>query len=385
MDLTSPPPTRRLLHRLLAVAIGFSFGGILGVGLWCAWRTLSPPPRTITKADYRAVARQLDDAPRGIFMFDERTSYRYKPNFKGLRPIPNVEWLADRANAQFIHETNSLGLLGAAEVVSDRSVSRVLLVGDSVTYGAWVDYPSTFAGRIAASSDSMRQVYVAACEGWSTKQELTFLDERLSAIDWQEVLLVVCLNDLVNFEWKYQSSERFQLAEELVDLGGLGVTNESAAGLRLAMVRARFAANDATRPLSRQNNTTLWAWDEDRWKWYFETILDPYVQRPDRPPLSIAVAPTRSQLESIDLGADPESVFYPQAMLMNYCGKRRLRFVDIADAFVGPSNQNRAEQFLSDLHFSETGHEIVADYLGGVLRAMAKSERMASKPPKRAN
>jgi hypothetical protein len=100
------------------------------------------------------------------------------------------------------------------------------------------------------------------------------------------------MNDLINFEWKFKSSEGFELAEEMADAGGLSLTNGTAAGLRLAQLRGHFDDNAATAPLAGQNNTTLWAWDAEKWRAYLENVLGPFVRQPG-PPVWIAIAPTR--------------------------------------------------------------------------------------------
>ena len=97
------------------------------------------------------------------------------------------------------------------------------------------------------------QLGIRACEGWSTKQELAFYDKFLQGVNWRAIVLVFCMNDLLN-EWKCGSNEGVQLGEEVAETGGLAVTNQLAAGLQLAALLPNFARDAATARL--RNRTT---------------------------------------------------------------------------------------------------------------------------------
>jgi hypothetical protein len=373
--------SRSVSHRLLAACLGIAMGALAAGGFWCGYRCLKPVSRKITASEHGRVRQKLDEDPGGIYAFDEQTSYRYKPSFHGYRPM-GLSLPLERRQAKYDHVTNNIGLVGTDEIRQESDIARILLLGDSVTFGACVDFQSTFAAKLQQAAGKHCQVAIAACEGWSTKQEVAFYDKFLGDIEWRRVLLVICLNDLVNFEWVYDSSAGFKLAEELQEVGGLSLTNQSVAGMRLALLRSRFASSPETVPLSRQNNTTLWAWDDQRWHWYFETLLTPLAVRRDMRSLSLVVAPTRDQLDAIDLGAEADIAFYPQRKLQKFAAEHGLPYIDLAVPFAGLSQNELSRYFLDTLHFTEEGHALIASYLAERLRTdlNAGGERLTSRP-----
>lgn len=356
--------------KLLAIVMGTVVGAALAIGAVNVWSIVHPSARPIGIADRQQLRTNLDENPKAIFMFDEATSYRFKPNYRGYRLHPSH--LGDRNRVNFDHVTNSLGLLGSDEVRSDPRLPKVLLLGDSVTYGVWVDGKDTFPVRMQQLAGASCQLMTGACEGWSTKQELAFYDAYLQGIPWRAVVLVFCLNDLVDYEWKYDTAKgEPRLTEEILAAGTGGTkTSQSVSGLKLAMLRHTLEATAATAPLARQVNTALWAWDSGRWDHYLQATLTPFVERGTAPPLSIVMTPTQGQLKALAMGADAAHAMYPQLRLQRFCTAHRLTCIDLADAFVSATAEQLDRAYLDDLHFSEEGHAIVARYLWPRIKAM---------------
>jgi hypothetical protein len=369
-----------MLKRVLLILFGAIAGIALGIAAPKALNLVRPAAAPLTASERRQLEHLLDDNPNEIFMFDEATSYRYKPSFRGNRTRANH--LQNRPAVTYPHVTNSLGLIGPEEVNADPRRTRLLLLGDSVTYGAWVDFHDTFPARLQAMGAGVCQIAIGACEGWSTKQELAFHDKYLRHLPWNVIVLVFCLNDLVDFEWVYKSSAGFQLSQEMAEAGtGLSKTNQSIAGLKLAARRLRFAEDARTEPLAKQTNTTLWAWDADKWQAYLDNTLAPFVHRRERPPVAIVIAPTKWQLESLQLGADPQIVLYPQFRLESFCRDERLTCIDLVEAFPRHAATPLDTLFLDDLHFSEEGHAVVARYLWPRLIAVLREAAPTAVPP----
>jgi hypothetical protein len=229
----------------------------------------------------------------------------------------------------------------------------------------WVDASDTFAMRMQKQAGASCQLLVGACEGWSTKQELAFFNTYMRGIDWRAVLLVFCLNDLVDFEWTFDSTTgAIKLTEEILAVGTGGTkTNQSVGGLKLALLRRKLSADAKTAPLANQVNTALWAWEDGRWTHYLQQTLTPFVERADRPPFAIVLAPTEGQLQAFARGADPAEVMYPQLKMQAFCAQEKIACIDLAEAFAGSTAEELASYYLDDLHFSEAGHAVVARFL----------------------
>jgi GDSL-like Lipase/Acylhydrolase family len=355
--------------KLLAIAFGTLLGVVLTVACWGLWGIVHPSARPLTAQDRTQLRQKLDENPTAIFMYDEATSFRYKPSFRGYRLHPRHLGARDQIN--YAHVTNSLGLIGAEEVSSDRRLPKVLLLGDSVTYGVWMDEKDTFPARMQQIAGPTCQVMLGACEGWSTKQEIAFFDAYLRGVKWTEVLLVFALNDLVDFEWKYEMGKGPQLTEEILEAGTGGTkTNQSINGIKLALMRQKFSADPQTAPLAGQVNTVLWAWDDKRWDHYLQATLAPFIERVVDPPVSIVMAPTEGQVKALALGASADLVMFPQSRMQAFCERKNLTCIDLAEAFAGTKPDDVDKFYLDDLHFSEEGHAAVARYLWPRVKAM---------------
>lgn len=356
--------------KLLAVVMGSVLGALLVVVTWDLWAIVHPPPHTLDAAERTELRQKLDENPTAIVMYDEATSFRYKPSFHGYRARP--AHLGDRNRINFPHVTNSLGLVGPDEISSDPRLPKILFLGDSVTYGMWMDGNDTFPVRMQKLAGTTCQLLVAACEGWSTKQEIAFFDAYLRNVDWRAVLVIFCMNDLVDFEWTYDKSAGApKLTEEILAVGNGGTrTNETIGGLKLALMRHRFSANPKTAPLAQQVNTALWAWDEARWGRYLQNTLAPFVDRKGLPPIAIAMTPTEGQLQAFALGADPTEVMYPQLRMQAFCRQHNLPCIDLAEAFIGATPDELSRSYLDDLHLSEEGHAAVTRFLWPRVKAM---------------
>lgn len=356
--------------RLLAISLGTILGVILTALAVLLWGLIRSSPHRLDASERSQLRHVLDENPSAIVMYDEATSYRYKPNFHGYRARPTH--LGSRNRIDRPHVTNSVGLIGADEISSDPALAKILLLGDSVAYGMWVDPNDAFPARMQALAGASCQIAVGACEGWSTKQEIAYFDTYLRDVDWRAVVLVFCLNDLVDFEWQYDAREgKPKLTEEILAVGTGGtITNQTVGGLKLALLRRQLSSDPKTAPLANQVNTALWAWEKDRWTHYLQDTLAPFVQRVHGPRLAIAMAPTEGQLEAFALGADPTMVMYPQLRLQEFCTREHLTCIDLADAFVGLAPSQLKPLFLDDLHFSEEGHARVARHLWPLVKAL---------------
>jgi len=342
---------KAILGRLLLTFMGVVLGCAISTGLLMAWHSVRPEARSISESDYSALREKLDENPEAIYMFDPDVSYRLKPDFVG-----------HRSRSRHRHATNSVGLVGE-EIDHRPEVTKVLFLGDSVTFGDGIPEPlpaaSSFVSRIQEDAGPSCQMMNAGVPGWSTHQQLAFFDKYLDGIDWSAVVLVVCLNDLVRFEWVYGDETGFKMSEEMSGVGGLHELNGTVKGVRLERIRSRF---DETSPLADQNNTTLWSWDEDKWTEYEREILSPWFERHRPVPWIVVVTPTRAQVEALKKGASRDEVLYPQDTMERICLERGITFVDPIEVL------NTSSHFLDMLHLSDAGHQAMADYLWPILR-----------------
>lgn len=295
---------------------------------------------------------KLDNNPSALYKYDEYASYVLKPGFTGIR----------HGTAGFIHKTNSLGLLGTKEISHiPPGDDKILFLGDSVIYGAYMPYEKTL---IPLMQDISRKPHLfnGSCPGWSTHQQTAFFEHNLSNIDWKAVILTFCMNDLIKFEWVYMTDKDFKMSEEMKGLGGKATRASEAVKIR--NLRKKFRVQEKTAPLAKLNNTCLLAYTKKRWRSYIEDTLIPFNEylKDTGQHLVMLILPAAPQIEALSLGASEDVVFFPQNELRSFCAKRGIPFID-ASKFFYDVKIPLDEIFLSELHLSEWGHSILAEYI----------------------
>lgn len=342
---------RRTLFRLFACILGLAAGALVVFVVLRSW----PGPTEVSPEHYEALRARLDYNPRSLYRFDPDLSYLFKPSFVGIR----------RGSADFPHHTNSRSLLSTKEVPTGGDAKRVLFLGDSVTYGDRVRFEEIFTSRLKERAGDGWFVANGSCPGWSTHQEVGFYRKYLSDLDWDAVVLVVSLNDLVKFEWVYGTDSEFRLSAEVEQSGGLGPISSSVNGLRLLALRSKFAADPRTAPLADHNIAALFAWDDTKWEEYEKDVLRPAVGEGGIPNLVVVAMPSLLQLAASARGAPDEIVWKPQRRFKIAC--RDTEFIDARAALVGDAKPDAL--FLDNLHLSAAGHERVAEFLWPEIRA----------------
>jgi GDSL-like Lipase/Acylhydrolase family len=338
------------IKRLLLIPFGAGIGLLLAALLLFAWRAVRPEPMAVTKEDFPAVRWLLERDPRGLYQFDEDLNYRPKPNFIGVRQN------APRCP----HQTNSLGMLGADEVNASAEVQKILFLGDSVAYGDGVCFDMVFTERIRAQAGKGFQLLNASCCGWSMTQELKYFSKYVSHLHWDLLVLVVCLNDAINYDWVWDPNGHLTMKDHW-PLKGLRLLDDpEGQKIKTALLREKFRFDATTTALAQQDSSLLAAWMEGQWETHLGTVLKPFVESASRPPLALVVIPTRQQLTAHKAGGAYEAVFAPQQTLAQFCERHKVPYLDAAKEFLSDPLVDEKTVFRDSTHLSEDGHQRIA-------------------------
>jgi len=340
--------TKRIVFKFVLVLVSIL---VTLLAASAGWRLYSRVAHTrVHPKHYSALKAKLDYNARSLYQFDEHLSYRLKPLFEGER---------HGAATSLVHRTNERGLLGSRKVtLNDKT--KLLFLGDSLTYGDGMAYEQIFTSHLQTQLGSAYEVFNAGCPGWSTHQELSFYDQYLSDVDWDTVFIVFCMNDLVRFEWVYKDDSTFVMSQEVRSFEEmLSATPES---LGIKKLRSQFASKEATAPLCLQSNAVLVAWLDAPWV-EFEASLSGFLQKHKRSSARfvVLVVPTWPQIVAISQQASPKIVLRPQYQLMRICANQGIEFWDGGEAFMGRAMDR--DTFRDDLHMGRDGHRWLAEYL----------------------
>lgn len=298
----------------------------------------------------------------GFVIPDEDLGWRLKPRSKGL--------LA----------TNELGLRDTS--YNPRADITILLLGDSVSWGNDLKdvkkgFPYLLEQRLRRQAGRTVEVINAGVPGYSTFQQLRYLQLYGIKLDPDLVILQFCLNDVV---------ERYSAFAEY---GGnnvfLGIdTRNLAQGIngrllkisRLYEAMMRLAIHlwqdreaytvrkmtaDPLRPELKS------AWD----KTLSEIDDIRRISHDNHRPFMILVPPYRFQLDQ------PEKTNHPQKILRQYGNEHQVPVVDLLPYFSAWTGYNPDLALFTDAnHLSFHGHQLAADTLvEPVLKIINKSKR----------
>ena len=281
--------------------------------------------------------------------------YRYSPHTDYLlKPDQRVRF----ATAEFetVITTNGRGLRGA-EVDLDRR-RQVLLLGDSFVFGHGVDDDETMGAHLQRRLDAVfGDEYVvinAGVNGYDTRREYGFLRHHAAGLAPELVILGFVINDPYSNSGEYDFSPLPRGFARHIPLRAVAVLLEY---LRRPLDLFRKLGFDVGRPGVDHLDCLKPARCERGWREtlsYFDRIKEVVDSLGAR--LVIAHLPIVSQLV---IGGWADHVEdHATSMLVSYCARTGVRFVDLRDSNLRPEDYHPV-----DSHWTPAGQRKAADFL----------------------
>jgi hypothetical protein len=294
----------------------------------------------------------------------------------GYKPVPHQTAWSGGAPVR----TNAYGFRGPEWAVpKPPGTFRVMVLGDSLSFGNLVAYEDTFAARLQDALRAQRpgaEVILAAAGGWDTAQELAFLEEEGLRYEPDVVVLGFFHND---YRLPADSARGVALMPE-------GRVDERPQSLRWIPYRFVYAvkrsalvsflrirmANFLSGSAGRQGPN------------FFHSLLENQValERDERV-VSVHAALERmnalcaargirllvAHVPPINLFWHPRGSRAYVAHLQRFCRERGIDFLDLSDRFWREGETNALYLHPWDLHLSPRGHAAAADELSRALAA----------------
>ncbi len=149
--------------------------------------------------------------PDTTFSLLRSTSYRIDNNL-GWRPNPNVRGVhTQKGYFESTFSTNSLGLRGP-EISKEKrpGEQRVLLVGDSFTWGYGVNDNQTFAARLEQLLEGVKVINLGVT-AYGLEQEYRYLQSEGLSYNPDLVVINICANDIEDYHPKNGLGSGFPL------------------------------------------------------------------------------------------------------------------------------------------------------------------------------
>lgn len=310
-----PSPPQRWKARLLALALGF---------------LVAPLAVEIGYRATRAEALGPTTNPRYV-VHDPRLGWRYRPSVRERH-----------RTSEFDVEitTNARGFRGGEwSLETPKTRPRVLVLGDSFTFGWGVRDDETFSADLARSRPAWN-VLNAGVSGYGTDQELLLLEELLPRVAPDVVVVVFCENDRFEnaLEVVYgKSKPRFVRRGDELELSGVPVEEswlERTSQVWRAFQKARWERGFADLPRD----------PAEEWRLLGDLYRVMKLRLGETP---LVVASTEARLEKLPRVIDG------------------VTHVDLRAAF---ADRDAAEiEYPIDGHWTPKGHALVADALARAL------------------
>lgn len=256
---------------------------------------------------------------------------------------------------------NALGLRGpevALEPPADKT--RILALGDSMTFGYYVEQDQTFPARLqaelVAGSWEAVEVVNGGAGGWSIEDQARFVEERALKLKPDVVTLNFCANDIADLQ-RPRCIYQTQIAE-LDTHGGLKpilygtAIYELVLRGKIALKRRRLErAGKVPHPLSSVDVPE--AKQAELWKRYAEWLDRLHAAlRAQGIPLVVCYLPDAYKLKEKLPATD-------EARLRALCNERSISFVSPLGAFV-PQDPHDLFHIPLDSHLNAAGLDLVA-------------------------
>jgi len=227
-----------------------------------------------------------------------------------------------------------------------------LFIGDSVTEGVGVDDSSTFAALTAKQVDSFNiQNYslIGYADGEYLDVLKTLLQNQDSSIG--KVTIFFCLNDVYG---RNKSTDLPVMARQSM----LGKVN--------SLLQDDYATYKLIKLFVYQNSDSYFRYDAKFYavdnRFYVNSMS--YLQqcyevcKKAGVDMDVVILPYRSQLARKD-----ESRRKPQNLVKEFCLNQQIPFSDPIDFCSKAQNPEDLYLFADEIHFSEAGHKMMADYI----------------------
>ncbi len=295
-----------------------------------------------------------------------------------VEPDPVLVWrLKPRTTGPL--RTNELGFRD--KPLNLKAAVKILLLGDSVSWGDGIDnvedvYPQLTEELLSSlSTGKVFEIINSAVPGYSTFQELRYLEIRGLALDPDMIVLQFCLNDVVERYWnlaQYGGDNVFFGIDTRHSIPGVfgWMIRHSRTFELLARQLVDMSRNKQEYEVRNMAKDYLSHELEDAWILTLseiDRIRD--IAAVNNIPFLLIIAPYEFQLD------DPTNTSQPQQRLLSYFNRHGVQVVDLLPCFSSFHLQNSDVELFNDAsHFSTAGHKIAAEVIARSLSGILSSQ-----------
>lgn len=297
--------------------------------------------------------------PEDLYIFDEKLDYKYKPNFEGhfssttYGSIPIV--------------INSLGFRDHEfRLKKDKNFYRVLLLGDSITFGAGVRMEETYA-KITERLVKERcgknfQLINAGVNSYHFAHYYIFIKEHISKFDPDHLMIGLCINDV---RPKEVAGPRYLVQTNSSDFDLHSVKHWIKKLIKKSPTFQLISSLVFSNTYMRQRYSSRWitevmlSWNNSKLIYEFRKMLSEIkvIADENRIRFTIILFPELQQI------LDYDKYKLPREKLLGILDDIQVQYVDLYDTF--RSKKTISKYYLpgDTVHFTPEGHKLIAQVL----------------------
>jgi hypothetical protein len=284
---------------------------------------------------------EFQNRPSKNFVVDELTGWKMRPNHE-------FTWITE--GKAHVYRSNSQGFRADADFSGSDPRKRVVLAGDSYTFGAGVDAPDTF-GAVLQQKSPDRVVYNLGMPGFGVDQ--VWMSVRHQGINLRPDLVVVGVvdADFDRSQIPYRAAEGFNKPTfKLVDGRLVRRTREQAPGFAVGFLN---------------EHSSIWAVARRAPKWLGRNYPVGEYFLLNQAILAAIESDCRQQSTPVLFVYIPTSEFRPFPALSGYMRKAGANYIDLTEIQPAPP---RSIYLPQDGHLSPEGHRYVAGLIDTWIR-----------------
>jgi len=283
---------------------------------------------------------------------DEKLSYRLNPN------LPEINQYSMKNDEIIIPKPNG--------------IKRIAILGDSVSYYGNPNFVDLLKEKF--KENKTIEVINASTPGYTTYQEMIFLENYLIKIDPDLVILDYVLNDNHKFLYKFDEklgilwSNRTEEAEKSLFINN-GLDTLVDKSYLLSYLKILLVEKEKQNKLKEsefwwENSVDFnTAWKDSSWP-DFEKQLSTMnsLLKKQNSQLLVVIFPIEAQIDSFFLNKDAKYITKPQQKVAYYSNKNKIPYLDLFSSFYYEKNkENSSKIYLDGVHLTKEGHVITAE------------------------
>ena len=269
-------------------------------------------------------------------------------------------------------EVNKYSMLEKEIVIpKPPGITRVVILGDSVPFRG---YPSLIdlLKEKYATQDGI-EILNASTPGYTTYQEMLFLEKYVLALEPDVVILTYCLNDNYTFLHRFDKEANMLWTEEAekslhIDSMYDALINKSyfLSSLKTTLIQNNKDKKEYEYPWENSVDFNI-AWKDYSWIDFssrlkeINTVLSKQNSR-----LYVVIFPLDMQLDKSLLQENYEYVTKPQREVLSYCEQYHIPCLDLFSEFYRNKLEGK-QLYVDGLHLSKTGEILSSDAISTFL------------------